>query len=113
MQDQHLGFFQAQQVVVASSVFTTHTPVPAGNDAFPFELMDKFFASFWGQIGLDRAGFMNLAKWNTPWGERFSMTVLAIRFAAYVNGVSALHGKIARKMWAIWLPTRAGSWTWS
>ena len=106
VQEQHLSFFQAQQVVAASSVFTTHTPVPAGNDAFPFELMDKFFASFWGQIGLDRAGFMNLARWNTPWGERFSMTVLAIRFAARINGVSALHGKIARKMWAdIWPET--------
>jgi starch phosphorylase len=106
VQDQHLSFFQAQQVVEASSVFTTHTPVPAGNDAFPFELMDKFFASFWGQIGLDRAGFMNLAKWNTPWGERFSMTVLALRFAVYANGVSALHGKIARKMWAdLWPET--------
>ncbi len=106
VQEQHLSFYQAQQVVASSSVFTTHTPVPAGNDAFPFELMDKFFASFWGQIGLDRAGFMNLAKWNTPWGERFSMTVLAIRFAAYVNGVSALHGEIARKMWAkLWPET--------
>jgi len=103
VQEQHLSFFQAQQVVAASSVFTTHTPVPAGNDAFPFELMDKFFASFWGQIGLDRTGFMNLARWNTPWGERFSMTVLAIRFATYINGVSALHGEIARKMWSnIW-----------
>ena len=106
VQEHHLSFFQAQQVVAASSVFTTHTPVPAGNDAFPFELMDKFFATFWGQIGLDRTGFMNLARWNTPWGERFSMTVLALRFAAYANGVSALHGEIARKMWAnIWPET--------
>ncbi len=100
VQEQHLSFFQAQQVVAASSVFTTHTPVPAGNDAFPFELMDKFFHSFWGQIGLDRTGFMNLARWQTPWGERFSMTILALRFAAYANGVSALHGRVAREMWA-------------
>ncbi len=106
VQNQHLSFFQAQQVVASSSVFTTHTPVPAGNDAFPLEMIDKFFASFWGQIGLDRAGFMNLAKWNTPWGEQFSMTVLALRFSAYANGVSALHGEIARKMWSnLWPET--------
>ncbi|NOZ72905.1 MAG: glycosyltransferase family 1 protein [Chloroflexi bacterium] len=100
VQEEHLSFFQAQQVVAASSVFTTHTPVPAGNDAFPFELMDKFFYNYWGLLGLDRAGFMNLARWQTPWGERFSMTVLALRFAAFANGVSRLHGHVARKMWA-------------
>ena len=100
VQEQQLSFFQAQQVVAASSVFTTHTPVPAGNDAFPFDMMDRFFRGFWGQMGLDREGFMNLARWQTPWGERFSMTVLALRFAAYANGVSALHGEVAREMWA-------------
>lgn len=100
VQEQHLSFFQAQQVVAASGVFTTHTPVPAGNDAFPFDMMDKFFRSFWGLMGLDREGFMNLARWDTPWGERFSMTVLALRFSAYANGVSALHGQVARAMWA-------------
>ena len=100
VQEKRLTFYQAQQLVAASSVFTTHTPVPAGNDAFPFEMMDKFFRSFWSQMGLDRDGFMNLARWETPWGERFSMTVLALRFAAYANGVSALHGQVARAMWA-------------
>jgi len=100
VQEHHLTFFQAQQVVRASSVFTTHTPVPAGNDAFAFDLVDKYFHTYWGQMGLDRIGFMNLARWQTPWGERFSMTVLALRFAAYANGVSKLHGHVARKMWS-------------
>ncbi len=100
VQEQHLTFFQAQQVVMASSVFTTHTPVPAGNDAFAFDLVDKYFRTYWGQMGLDRIGFMNLARWQTPWGEMFSMTVLALRFAAYANGVSKLHGHVARKMWS-------------
>ncbi|RUA18278.1 MAG: alpha-glucan phosphorylase [Clostridia bacterium] len=99
IKEQHLSFFEAQQVIMASSVFTTHTPVAAGNDAFPFDLVDKYFRTYWGQIGLDRTGFMNLARWQTPWGERFSMTVLALRFAAYANGVSKLHGVVARKMW--------------
>ena len=100
VQEQHLTFFQAQQVVMASSVFTTHTPVPAGNDAFSFDLVDKYFRTYWGQMGLDRIGFMNLARWQTPWGEMFSMTVLALRFAAYANGVSELHGHVARRMWS-------------
>ncbi len=100
VQEHHLTFFQAQQVVRASSVFTTHTPVPAGNDAFAFDLIDKYFRTYWGQMGLDRIGFMNLARWQTPWGEMFSMTVLALRFAAYANGVSKLHGHVARKMWS-------------
>jgi starch phosphorylase len=99
VQEQGLTFFQAQQVVMASSVFTTHTPVPAGNDAFAFDLVDKYFRTYWGQLGLDRIGFMNLARWQTPWGEMFSMTVLALRFAAYANGVSKLHGHVARTMW--------------
>ena len=98
--EERMLFFQAQQYVAASSVFTTHTPVPAGNDAFPFDMIERFFLSFWGQIGLDREGFMNLARWETPWGERFSMTVLALRFASFANGVSALHGEVARAMWA-------------
>jgi starch phosphorylase len=108
VQEQGLRFFEAQQVVAASSVFTTHTPVPAGNDAFSFDLVDKYFRTYWGQMGLDRIGFMNLARWQTPWGEMFSMTVLALRFAAYANGVSELHGHVARKMWSgLWpgLPT--------
>ncbi len=100
VQQQGLSFFEAQQVVAASSVFTTHTPVPAGNDAFSFDLVDKYFRTFWGQMRLDRIGFMNLARWQTPWGQMFSMTVLALRFAAYANGVSELHGHVARKMWS-------------
>jgi len=100
VQEKNLRFFEAQQVVAATSVFTTHTPVPAGNDAFSFDLIDKYFHMYWGQMGLDRTGFMNLARWQTPWGERFSMTVLALRFAAYANGVSKLHGHVARQMWS-------------
>lgn len=103
VQEQRLSFYQAQQIVAASGVFTTHTPVPAGNDAFPFDMMDKFFRGFWEQMGLDREGFMNLARW----GERFSMTVLALRFAAHANGVSALHGQVARAMWADMWPDLA------
>ena len=100
VQEKHLRFFEAQQVVAATSVFTTHTPVPAGNDAFSFDLIEKYFHMYWGRMGLDRMGFMNLARWRTPGGEMFSMTVLALRFAAYANGVSKLHGVVARRMWA-------------
>ncbi len=80
-------------------LFTTHTPVPAGNDAFPFELMDRFFGGFWGRLGLDRERFMALGRWEQPWGRQFSMTVLALRTAGLANGVSRLHGEVSRRMW--------------
>ena len=100
VEEEHLSFYEAQQVVAANAVFTTHTPVPAGNDAFTFELMERYFQPYWDSMELDRTGFMNLARWDTPWGEMFSMTILALRFAAHANGVSALHGHVARSMWA-------------
>jgi starch phosphorylase len=93
-------FAEALQRVRASSLFTTHTPVPAGNDEFPLWLMDKYFSSFWPQLGLDREGFIDIARRKEPWGETFSMPVLAIRASERVNGVSELHGQVARKMWS-------------
>ncbi|MCX7669088.1 MAG: alpha-glucan family phosphorylase, partial [Anaerolineae bacterium] len=83
--------------------FTTHTPVPAGNDAFNFDLMDRFFSNFWPRLGLDRERFLDLGRFQNPWGPQFSMTVLALRTAAYANGVSKLHGEVARRMWrSLW-----------
>ncbi|MBA3470615.1 MAG: alpha-glucan family phosphorylase [Herpetosiphonaceae bacterium] len=89
------------------AVFTTHTPVPAGNDAFPLDLMDRFFSGFWPQLGIDRDTFMNIALQQQSWGATFSMTVLALRLSAYHNGVSELHGAVARQMWQFLWPDRA------
>ena len=98
-----LPFDTALWAARADSLFTTHTPVPAGNDAFPFDLMERFFGNYWGRLGLDRERFMALGRWEQPWGWQFSMTVLALRTAGLANGVSELHGQVSRKMWrALW-----------
>lgn len=83
----------------ANNVFTTHTPVPAGNDEFPLWLIDKYLASLWPQLGITRDGFMNLAMHHQNWGETFSMPVLALKYSNGRNAVSELHGTVSRQMW--------------
>ena len=104
-------FDVAKEIVAADSAFTTHTPVPAGNDAFHFDLVSKYFADFWPQLGLDRDAFLALGKQDLPWGSFFSMTVLAMHLAATRNGVSKLHGETTRKMWSFLWPEVAPSET--
>ncbi len=99
VQGQGLSFDQAVEAVRANSLFTTHTPVPAGNDSFAFELVEKFFWQYWGQLGIDRDRFISFAAQNLPWGAQYSMTVLALRLSAFANGVSKLHGEVSRDMW--------------
>ncbi len=99
VQGQGLSFDQAVEAVRANSLFTTHTPVPAGNDSFAFELVEKFFWQYWGQLGIDRDRFIGFAAQQLPWGAQYSMTVLALRLSAFANGVSKLHGEVSRDMW--------------
>ncbi len=101
---QGLSFDQAVEAVRADSVFTTHTPVPAGNDTFAFELIEKFFWQYWNQLGVDRDRFINFALQELPWGAQYSMTVLALKLSAYHNGVSELHGHVSREMWQFLWP---------
>lgn len=108
VQGEGLSFAEAVEAVRADTVFTTHTPVPAGNDAFEFELIDKFFWPYWGQLGIDREHFINFARQELPWGPQYSMTVLAIRLSSRQNGVSKLHGEVSRAMWQfLWPATPA------
>ena len=93
------SFDEAREQISASSIFTTHTPVPAGNDEFPEWLIDKYFSNFFPELDLDREAFFNLGRNPNPWGNTFSMPVLAIGMSQYRNGVSELHGHIARDMW--------------
>ncbi len=93
------SFHDALREVQSSAVFTTHTPVPAGNDAFPFALIEKFFMNFWPRLKIGHEEFMNLARQDQHWGPTFAMTVLALRASDRHNGVSALHGHVARGMW--------------
>ena len=94
-----VSFDVAREIASANAIFTTHTPVAAGNDAFSYDLIDKYFGTYWPQLRLDREGFHNLARQETGWGSAFSMTVLALRLSAQHNGVSRLHGDVSRKMW--------------
>jgi starch phosphorylase len=95
-----LSFDEARMEIHGSTAFTTHTPVPAGHDEFSRSLIDKYFSDFWPQLGLDRESFFSLAQQQRPWGEVFNMTILAMRLSERRNGVSELHGKVARKMWS-------------
>ncbi len=94
-----INFMQAVEAVRANTLFTTHTPVPAGNDTFSFELVEKFFWQYWTQLGIGRDEFIHFASQQTDWGQQYSMTVLALKLSAYHNGVSELHGHVSRAMW--------------
>ena len=87
------------------NVFTTHTPVPAGNDEFPLWLLDKNLSNYWPELGLNRDQFVELACSHQSWGETFSMPILALRLSDGRNAVSELHGRVARRMWKFLWPT--------
>jgi starch phosphorylase len=98
-----LSIEDAAAAVRATSVFTTHTPVPAGHDAFPFHLVEKYFWHYWDGLGLDQESFLALGEYRQEWGSAFNMTVLALRHAAHTNAVSQLHGQVSRRMWhSVW-----------
>ena len=100
-------FEEAREEVIRGSVFTTHTPVPAGHDKFPVWMMEKYFSEYWGELGLDRGQFLSLAVEHEAWGDVFSLTLLALRFSAQVNGVSELHGEVTRRMFGHLWPERS------
>ncbi|MDH7553310.1 MAG: alpha-glucan family phosphorylase [Spirochaetota bacterium] len=99
-----MSFNEALEFVTAGTVFTTHTPVPAGNDRFSPELIDKYLSHYYQKLGVSREEFLGLGRENPQDKlETFCMTVLAIKTAAHCNGVSKLHGSVSRKMWSnIW-----------
>ncbi len=101
-----LSYEQASNNIRKTNVFTTHTPVPAGNDQFPLWLMDKYFSQVWTDLGLTRDQFMELGRYSEPWGDNFSMPVLALRLSEQRNAVSELHGQVSRKMWQFLWPDR-------
>jgi glycogen phosphorylase len=102
------AFDEAAAEVRRSNVFTTHTPVPAGNDEFPLWMMDKYFSHLFEEFKMTRDQFMDIARHQQTWGETFSMPVLALRLSEYANGVSELHGRVARQMWSgLWQSRRA------
>lgn len=94
-----LSYDDAVRQVRATSVFTTHTPVSAGHDVFPFSLMDKYFGAYRESLGLDRAAFLQLGAHPKEPSAGFNMTALALRLCDYRNAVSKRHGQVTRKMW--------------
>ena len=99
-----MTFDDAAKMVRKSNVFTTHTPVPAGNDTFPFWLLDKYFEHYFPDLKLTHDEFIKLGSSPSEWGEQFSMPVLALKLSDHRNGVSELHGQVSRKMWQFLWP---------
>jgi starch phosphorylase len=97
-------FEKAIEKIKKNNVFTTHTPVPAGNDEFPLWLIDKNLSNYWGELGISRDQFVNLARNKQAWGETFSMPVLALTLSEGRNAVSELHGRVSRRMWQFLWP---------
>ncbi len=95
----NMSFEQAVEEVRKTNIFTTHTPVPAGNDEFAIWLIDKYLANIWTELKIDREQLIDLGRNAQDWGETFSMPVLALHLSAKANGVSELHGRVSRRMW--------------
>jgi starch phosphorylase len=101
MTEHNLDYNSAKEAVTAGNVFTTHTPVPAGNETFSIDLVDRYLSLYWKELGIDKKQFMALGRFNPEDStESFCMTILALKLSAYANGVSMLHGEVAREMWS-------------
>jgi starch phosphorylase len=100
MNEYHINFSESREETIGSTVFTTHTPVPAGNDYFDSQLMERYFNQYYRGLGISSAEFLGLGRENpnNP-AESFCMTILALKMSGYSNGVSRLHGKVSREMW--------------
>src|SRR5881398_1600409 len=97
--EKKLDFYSALQVVAAANVFTTHTPIPAGNESFSREMMQKYFGNFAKELKIPFDELFSFGHTRLNPGEPFSMTVLALRLSRHANGVSKLHGEVSRSLW--------------
>lgn len=96
--DHHLTFAQALEVVRSSTLFTTHTPVPAGHDAFDEDLLRKYISHYHNRLNISWNELMSLGQCESDNDRKFNMSYLATRMSQEVNGVSKLHGKVSRSM---------------
>ncbi len=92
-------FSEALESVRKTSVFTTHTPVPAGHDIFTTDLVSQYFDGYWPSLGISRDDFLDLGRRSHTTDGNFNMTVLALKTSGYRNAVSQLHARVARRMW--------------
>lgn len=104
IKEKQVSFEVAKDIASSKTVFTTHTPVPAGNDIFPTQLVEKYFKDFWPRIGLDREEFLKLGmKPCTELEPGFNMGILALKVVGKKNGVSKLHGAVSRELFGdVW-----------
>ena len=103
VQEKHLDFQVALELVRASSLYTVHTPVPAGHDYFDEGLFGKYMGEYPAKLGISWNDLMNMGRENPNTNERFSMSVFALNTCQEANGVSWLHGEVSKKMFAgIW-----------
>ena len=104
IEEKQVSFEVAKDIVTAKTVFTTHTPVPAGNDIFPVDLIEKYFKNYWEYLGTDRETFLRLGMKPTDNLESsFNMGILALKIAGKKNGVSKLHGEVSRELFGeVW-----------
>lgn len=101
MQNEHVNRQVAIELVKASSLYTTHTPVPAGHDAFTEDLMRTYFSTYSQQFNVSWETFMGFGrKHDSDTFDKFSMSILACRFSQEINGVSRIHGRVSQEMFA-------------
>jgi starch phosphorylase len=99
-----LSFPEAVQKVRSATIFTTHTPVPAGQDVFPAELVERYFSNYCNSLGINRRECLGLGQLSGSDGRFFNMAALALRMSEQHYGVSRVHGAVARKMWQVLWP---------
>ena len=97
--EKKLDFYSALQIVASANIFTTHTPVPAGNDSFPRDMMRKYFGDFAKELEIPFDEIFSFGQTRVDRSDPFSMTILALRMSRHSNGVSKLHGEVSRALW--------------
>ena len=104
IKQKQVSFDIAKDIVTAKTVFTTHTPVPAGNDIFPIELVEKYFDGYWKDLGITKEQFLELGmKPRDEIKNSFNMGILALKIAGKKNGVSRLHESVSRELFSdVW-----------
>ena len=99
MKEKQVSFEMARDIVSSKTVFTTHTPVPAGNDIFPLDLVEKYFKGYWDRLGISKEEFLQMGMIPNPKpNSGFNMGILALKVAGKKNGVSKLHGAVSREL---------------
>ncbi len=103
MEEKQVSFEMAKEIATVQTVFTTHTPVPAGNDIFDIGLVERYFNGFWDKLGISKEDFLKLGMPGEELESGFNMGILALKIAGKKNGVSKLHGEVSRELFSdVW-----------